>query len=74
MRSIIGLIGTEAFPRIRVGTGDRPKGQELTDWVLGHYSPEEQETMNAAFERAAEAAMVWVREGINAAMNAGNRK
>ena len=74
MRSVIGCIGSEGFPRIRVGTGDRPAGQELTDWVLGHYSPEEQEMMNAAFDRAAECAMTWVREGINAAMNTGNRK
>ena len=36
--------------------------------------PEEQATMNGAFDRAAECAMTWVREGINAAMNTGNRK
>ena len=74
MRSVIGCVGTTEFPRIRVGTGDRPAGQELTDWVLGHSGPEEKEHMEAAFDRAAECAMTWVRNGIGEAMNTGNRK
>ena len=74
MRSIISCIGETGFPRIRVGTGDRPAGQDLVEWVLGRYSPEERERMDAAFDRAAETALCWVREGIDAAMNAGNRK
>ena len=48
--------------------------QELTDWVLGRCAPEEQKQMDEAFDRAAESALRWVREGIDAAMNAGNRK
>ena len=74
MRSIISCIGETGFPRIRVGTGDRAAGQDLVEWVLGRYSPEERERMDAAFDRAAETALCWVREGIDAAMNAGNRK
>ena len=74
LRSIIGCMGENGFPRIRVGTGDRPAGQDLVEWVLGRYAPEEQEVMNRAFDRAAESALVWVREGIDAAMNQGNRK
>ena len=74
MRSIIGCIGESGFPRIRIGTGDRPAGQDLVEWVLGRCAPEEQEMMDRAIDRAAEAALVWVREGINAAMNQGNRK
>ena len=74
MRSIAECIGNTDFPRIRVGTGDRPAGQELTDWVLGRCAPEEQKQMDEAFDRAAESALRWVREGIDAAMNAGNRK
>ena len=35
MRSIVAETGTDAFPRIRVGTGDRPKGEDLVAWVLG---------------------------------------
>ena len=74
MRSIIGLLGENGFPRIRVGTGDRPAGHDLVEWVLGRYTPEEQEIMDRAFGRAAEDALVWIREGIDAAMNQGNRK
>ena len=68
MRSIVGETGTDAFPRIRVGTGDRPKGQDLVAWVLGRPSAEEKPRMEAAFHTAAECAEEWARSGIDAAM------
>ena len=68
MRSIVGETGTDAFPRIRVGTGDRPKGQDLVAWVLGRPSAEEKPLMEAAFQTAAECAEEWARSGIDAAM------
>ena len=74
MRSIVACTGSTDFPRIRIGTGDRPAGTELTEWVLGRCGPEERKTMEAAFERAAECALTWLRDGIDAAMNTGNRK
>ena len=64
----------QEFPRIRIGTGDRPAGADLVEWVLGRCEGEERERMETAFEHAAESALVWVRSGINAAMNSGNRK
>ena len=72
MRSIVAETGTEAFPRIRVGTGDRPKGQDLAAWVLGHYSAEEKARMEKAFDRAAECAAIWAEEGLRSAMQFGN--
>ena len=74
MRSIVGCIGSQEFPRIRIGTGDRPAGADLVEWVLGRSEGEERERMEKAFEHAAESALVWARSGINAAMNTGNRK
>ncbi len=74
MRSIISCIGTQDFPRIRIGTGDRPAGADLVEWVLGRCEGEERERMEQAFDHAAESALVWVRSGINTAMNTGNRK
>ena len=74
MRSIIGELGNGDFARIRVGTGDRPAGEDLVSWVLGRCSGEEREKMNAAFEAAAAAAEDWVRSGIDHAMQTGNRK
>ena len=72
MRSIAAETGTDAFPRIRVGTGDRPKGQDLAAWVLGHPGPEERKLLEAAFDRAAECAMTWAKQGIDKAMQKGN--
>ena len=74
MRSIIGCIGTQDFPRIRIGTGDRPAGTDLVEWVLGRCEGEERERMEQAFDHAAESALVLVHSGINTAMNTGNRK
>ena len=73
MRSIAQQLGKTDFPRIRVGTGDRPAGEDLAAWVLGRPSAEEREKMEAAFDRAAEAAETWVRDGIEKAMQEGNR-
>ena len=74
MRSIAQQLGSTDFPRIRVGTGDRPAGQDLAAWVLGHPGPEEREKMEAAFDRAAECAKLWVQEGLDRAMQFGNSK
>ena len=72
MRNIAQQLGKTDFPRIRVGTGDRPAGEDLAAWVLGHPGPEERERLEAAFDRAAECARVWVSEGIEKAMQKGN--
>ena len=42
-------------------------------WVLGHWKAEDREIMEAAFDRAAECARLWVREGIDKAMQTGNK-
>ncbi len=68
MRSIVNETGTDEFPRIRVGTGDRPKGQDLVAWVLGRPSEKEKPLMEAAFRTAAECAREWAENGIDAAM------
>ena len=75
MRSIVECLGTEAFPRIRVGTGDRRPGFDLADWVLSRYqTPEEQTAARAAYTQAAEGALEYVRHGIESAMNKYNTK
>ena len=73
MRSIASCLGKTDFPRIRVGTGDRPAGQDLAAWVLGHWGPEDKEIMEKAFDRAAERARLWAKEGIEKAMQQGNQ-
>ncbi|MHB1005797.1 MAG: aminoacyl-tRNA hydrolase [Chloroflexota bacterium] len=70
MLSIIGSLGTEEFPRVRVGIG-RPPG-EAKDYVLGRFSPAEAKELAEVVERAADAVETLVREGIAATMNTYN--
>lgn len=73
MRSLESCLGKTDFPRLRVGTGDRPQGESLVDWVLGRPAAEEKEKMEAAFDKAADTVLIWIRDGIDAAMQTGNR-
>ena len=74
MRSIVRETGTDAFPRIRVGTGDRPAGQDLVSWVLGRPGEDEKSRMAEAFSIAAECAAEWTENGTDAAMRLASEK
>ena len=74
MRSIVGLLGYENFPRLRVGVGQKREGYELADWVLGHYIGEEQDVAYKAFEEAADAIVEYIEHGIDSAMCKYNTK
>ena len=74
MRSIVGLLGYENFPRLRVGVGQKREGYELADWVLGHYIGEEQEVADKAFQTAADAIVDYIENGIESAMRKYNTK
>ena len=74
MRSIVGLLGYENFPRLRVGVGQKREGYELADWVLGHYIGEEQEVADKAFLQAADAIVEYIENGIDSAMRLYNTK
>ena len=56
MKSIISLIGTTDFPRIRIGCGPVPEHWDLADFVLSDIGKEDQEAMFQAFQQAAQAA------------------
>lgn len=73
MRSVIGLLGRQDFPRLRVGVGSRPEGWELADWVLSHYQTEEdRKTQFDAFLLAADTVIDWVKNGWESAMRTAN--
>ncbi len=72
MKSIISRLGTEEFMRVRVGVGEKPKGYDLADYVLGHFSKDERELMDIAFIDAANAVVSIMNDGIDAAMNRFN--
>ena len=74
MKSIIGHLGTQEFPRIKVGVGGKPEQMDLADYVLGHFSQGERKIMEDAVKEAADAVMEAVEEGIDHAMNSHNRK
>ena len=73
MRSVIGLLGRQDFPRLRVGVGKKPEGWELADWVLSHYATEEErKTQFDAFLLAADTAMDLMKNGPESAMRTAN--
>lgn len=74
MKSIISQLGTEEFMRIRVGVGEKPKGYDLADYVLGHFSAGEREIMDGTTIQATEAIKMILTEGIDQAMNQYNKK
>ena len=74
IKSIISHLGGQEFLRIKVGVGEKPRGYDLADYVLGHFTKEEKDSMEQAKKRAAEAAAMLVSGDIETAMNEFNRK
>ena len=70
LRSIISHIGTQEFPRVRIGVGQKPHpAYDLADWVLSKYKKDELPAMEQAFDNAAAAAELIVGDRIDEAMN-----
>ena len=77
MRSIIAHLGTDAFPRLKLGIaaeGGRPAGHKLAGHVLGRFTEDERAGILQSVDRAADAVLLALRSGIDAAMNLFNRK
>lgn len=73
MRSIIASVGTEDFPRLRVGIRGDESGGRLRDYVLDAFAPEEQGVVETTIARACEALLLFVRGDLRRAMNEFNR-
>lgn len=71
MKSIIEHLGTDGFPRLRVGIG-RPTHGDPADYVLSNFAPDERMAIEEACKRAVAAVELWVAKGIEAAMNRYN--
>ena len=74
MKSIIQEIGTQDFPRVRIGVGEKPEGWDLADYVLSRFSKEEIEVIAQTVDVAADAAISIVTDGIEKTMNVYNTK
>ena len=72
LRSIIREVGSEGFPRLRLGVGGGEAGRDLTGHVLGRFRPEERAAVEAAVARAADAVECVLEEGVDVAMNRYN--
>ncbi len=74
LRSIISCLGSDAFPRMRIGVGKKPEQWEMVDWVLSRFSPEERKQIDLAAKHCADAVPMIVRGEIEKAMGAFNGK
>jgi PTH1 family peptidyl-tRNA hydrolase len=69
LKSIIQSLGTQDFPRIKIGVGMPPhKDMDMMDWVLGSFSGSEIEIITEAINRAADAVEAYITDGPDAAM------
>lgn len=74
IKNIIAQLGSDVFLRIKMGVGEKPKGYDLADYVLGHFNKEERKIMDESADRAAEAVRYMLRDETDAAMNLYNKK
>jgi PTH1 family peptidyl-tRNA hydrolase len=72
MRSLIHHLGSDRFPRLRVGIGRPPGSMDPADYVLQDFTPAEEAVMAPTRATAVQAIAVWLREGLDAAMNRFN--
>lgn len=74
VKNIIAHLGTQEFPRIKVGIGNKPEGWDLADYVLSKYTKAEQEALEEASEGVIGAVKLMLADDIEAAMNKYNAK
>ena len=73
LRSIIGQLHSDQFPRLKIGVGQKPHPDyDLADWVLGKFPREDRKTVDAAVERALDAIECVFSKGIDKAMSQYN--
>ena len=73
LKNIIAHLGTDQFPRIRVGVGAPAHPEhEMIDWVIGHFTSQEKKTVEEAVDRAVDAALCLMSQGVQEAQNRYN--
>lgn len=73
LKSIINTLGTQDFPRLRVGIGRPPGRMEVADYVLQDFSQAEEEILDFVLGRAADAVMMFLDQGIQQTMTIFNQ-
>ncbi len=73
IKSIIGELGSQDFPRVKIGVGAKPHAeQDLADWVLSAFSASEEKALVSALDRAADAALCIIDQGVPETANRYN--
>ena len=73
IKSIIQELGSQAFPRVKIGVGGKPDpNADLADWVLSGFTAKEEKALAVALENAADAALAIIEKGVPEAANRFN--
>ncbi len=73
LKNIIAHLGTDQFPRVKVGVGAPPDAEyDMADWVTGAFSAAERKVIDAAVDRALDAAACVIEKGVTEAQNRYN--
>jgi len=73
LRSVSGALQSNEYARLRIGVGQKPDGEELSDWVLAPMPEADEDVVVGLLPELTEAVRAWVDEGVEAAMNRFNR-
>jgi len=74
IKNIIANLGDDTFLRVKIGVGEKPKGYDLADYVLGHFSKEELEVIKDSLEKIDGAVNLMLEGEVDMAMNKYNVK
>ena len=73
IKSIIGALNSQSFPRVKVGIGAKPHPDyELADWVLSNFTKDEEKLLAPVLDDAASAALELIENGVQAAASKYN--
>ena len=72
LKSIVERLGTQEFPRLRLGVGRGDSRRDLADHVLSKFEPDERAELDTFITRAADAAEMFAVDGIQTVMNRYN--
>jgi PTH1 family peptidyl-tRNA hydrolase len=73
LRSVSQALGSDEYPRLRIGVGEAPEGEDLSDWVLSQISLEDEDVILGLLPELVRGVEVWGFEGTETAMNEFNR-
>ena len=74
IKSIIQELGSQEFPRVKIGVGAKPEERDLADWVLSGFTASEEKELVPALENAADAALWIIDKGVPQTANRFNGK